>query len=64
MYYARVYLLLAELVKGLPMEDKLDGVSNYGSWKPRVLLTLEKNDVKDFSLKEVPFPEDATQQTT
>ena len=44
------------------MDDRLDGVSNYGSWKPRVLLTLEKNDVKDFALKEAPFPDDATQQ--
>ena len=49
------------MVKGLPMEDCLDGVSNYGSWKPRVLMTLEENDVKDFALKEVPFLEDATQ---
>ena len=52
------------MVKGLPMEDRLDGVSNYGSWKHRVLLTLEEKDVEDFALKEVPFPDDATQQTT
>ena len=50
------------MVKGLPVEDQLDGVSNYGSWKPRVLLTLEENKVKDFSLREVPFPDDVTQQ--
>lgn len=63
-YCARVYLLLVDMVKGLAVEDRLDGVSNYGSWEPRVLLTLEKNDVKDFALKDVPFPDDATQQTT
>lgn len=50
------------MVKGLPVDDRLDGVSNYGSWKPRVLLTLEENEMKDFALKEVPFLDDATQQ--
>ena len=52
------------MVKGLPVEDRLDGVSNYGSWKPRVLLTLEENEVKDFALIAVPFLDDATQQAT
>ena len=50
------------MVKGLPFEDCLDGVSNYGSWKPRVLLTLEENEVKDFALIAVPFLDDASQQ--
>ena len=52
------------MVKGLPIEDRLDGVSNYGSWKPRVLLTLEENEVKDFSLTTVPVLDDATQLAT
>ena len=55
---ARVLSLLAKMVKGFPVEDRLDWVSNYGSWKPRVLLTLEENEVKYFSLKAVPFPDD------
>ena len=49
------------MVKGLPVEDHLDGASNYGSWKPRVLLYLEENEVKDFALTTMPVPEDATQ---
>ena len=49
------------MVKGFLVEDRLDGVSNYGSWKPRVLMTLEENDVKDFVVKEVPFLDDTTQ---
>ena len=49
------------MVKGLPIEDCLDGASNYGSWKPRVLLYLEENEVKDFSLTMVPILDDATQ---
>ena len=48
------------MVKGLPVEDRLDGASNYGSWKPRVLLYLEENKVKDFALTTVPVPDDAT----
>ena len=47
------------MVKGLPCEDRLDGASNYGSWKPRVLLYLEENEVKDFSLTMVPIRDDA-----
>lgn len=40
------FLLLASMVRGLPVEDRLDGGSNYGSWKPRVLLALKEYDVK------------------
>ena len=47
------------MVKGFLVEDRLDGDSNYGSWKPRVLLYLEENEVKDFSLTTVPIPDDA-----
>ena len=49
------------MVKGLPVEDRLDGASNYGSWKPRVLLYLEENEVKDFALTMVLIPDDANQ---
>ena len=49
------------MVKGLLVEDSIDGVSNYGSWKPRVLLYLEENKVKDFALTTVHVPNDATQ---
>ena len=49
------------MVKGLPGEDRLDGASNYGSWKPRVLLYLEENEVKDFALTMVPILDDANQ---
>ena len=51
------------MVKGLSVEDHLDWVSNYGSWKPGVLLNLEENEVKDFSLTTIPVPDDATQLT-
>ena len=43
---ARVFSFVSRMVKDLPTEDRLDGVSNYGSWKPRVLMTLEENELK------------------
>lgn len=52
------------MVKGFPVEDRLDGASNYGSWKPKVLLYLEENKVKEFALTTVPVPDDATQLAT
>ena len=55
---------LARMVRGLPVEDRLDGASNYGSWKPRVLLALEEYDVKDFAVKEVPMPEEEERQAS
>ena len=45
------------MVRGLPVEDHLDGTSNYGSWKPRVLVALEEYDMVDFAVKDVPRPE-------
>ena len=46
------------------MEDRFDGGSNYGSWKPRVLLALEEYDVKDYAVKEVPMPEEEEHQAS
>ena len=49
------------MVKGLSVKDRLDGASNYGSWKPRVLLYLEENKVKDFALTTMPILDDPNQ---
>ena len=51
-------------MKGFSVEDCLDGASNYGSWKPRVLLYLEENEVKDFALTMVPIPDNPNQLAT
>ena len=42
------------MVRGLPVEDRLDGASNYGSWKTRVLIALEEYDVVDFVVNDIP----------
>ena len=46
------------MVRGFPVEDHLDGASNYGSWKTRVLTALEEYDVVDFAVKDVPRPKE------
>ena len=46
------------------MEDHLDGASNYGLWKPRVLLALEEHDVMDFAVKEMPILEEEERQAS
>ena len=43
------------------MEDRLDGASNYNSWKPRVLMALEEHDILNFVEEDVPKPEDNSQ---
>ena len=49
------------MMRGLPIEDRLDGSSNYGSWKPSVLVALKEYDVKDFAVKEVSMLEEEDQ---
>ena len=45
------------MVRVFPIEERLDGASNYGSWKNRVLIAIEEYDVVDFVVKDVPRPE-------
>ena len=42
------------MARGLPVEDRLDEASNYGSWKTRVLIALEEYDVVDFAINDIP----------
>jgi hypothetical protein len=40
--------------------DKLEGVDNFHSWKYRISLILEDNDLARFFKENVPEPTDAT----
>lgn len=51
------------MVNRLKVEDTLDGACNYTSWKFRVLITLEENDILDFIKKDVLKPSDETEKT-
>ena len=37
--------LLSEMVSGLRVEDRLDGAANYCSWRARIILLLEENEL-------------------
>ncbi|XP_057870681.2 uncharacterized protein LOC131077246 [Cryptomeria japonica] len=51
------------MVNGLKVKDRLHGASNFTSWKFRVLIALEDNDILKFVEKEVPEPSDETEKT-
>ena len=42
---------------GMKVEDRLDGATKFMSWKPRLLLILERNDLLKFVNEKVPEPE-------
>ncbi|XP_057837721.1 uncharacterized protein LOC131047920 [Cryptomeria japonica] len=50
------------MVNKLKVKDRLDGASNFTSWKFRVLIALEENDILEFVEKEVPEPYDETKK--
>ena len=51
------------MVVGLRVEDRLEGISNFRSWKSRMLMLLNEQDLKDHILKDIPEPE-ATRDKT
>ena len=46
------------MVFSLRVEDKLDGASNFRSWKTRILFVLEKNEIQNYVNKDVSEPKD------
>ena len=51
------------MVVGLRVEDRLEGVSNFRSWKSRMLMLLNEHDLKDHILRDIPEPEAARDKT-
>jgi len=51
------------MVVGLRVEDKLEGISNFRSWKSRMLMLLNEQDLKDHVLKDIPEPEVPREKT-
>ena len=45
---------------GMKVEDRLDEATNFISWKPRIILILEENDLLKFVNEKVPKPEEET----
>jgi hypothetical protein len=50
--------LPVKMSTSMRVEDRLDGADNFRSWKHRVLLILEENDILDYVMKTLPEPED------
>ena len=46
----------------MKVEDRLDGTSNFSSWKSRVLLILKENDLLKFMNENVPEPKDEAEK--
>ena len=44
------------------VEDRLDGTSNFSSWKSMVLLILEEKDLLKFMNEDVPEPEEEVEK--
>ena len=44
------------------VEDRLDGASNFNSWKSRVLIILEENDLLQFENKKIPEPKEEEEE--
>ena len=44
--------------------DKLEGVENFCSWKYRIALILEENDLSNFIKEDVLEPDEATTKST
>jgi hypothetical protein len=53
----------AVMVGNVPVEDMLDGASNFNSWKSRLLITLEESDLMKFVEEFVPEPVDASEKS-
>jgi hypothetical protein len=53
----------AAMVTSVPVEDRLDGASNFNSWKSRLLITLEESDLMKFVEEVVPEPDDASEKS-
>ena len=47
-------------MNSVEVEDRLGGTSNFNSWKSRVLIILEENDLQKFVNEKVPELEEKT----
>ena len=47
---------------GMKVEDRLGGTSNFSSWKSRVLLILEENDLLNFVNENILEPKEEAEK--
>lgn len=46
------------MVNGVRVEDRLEGVANFVSWKFRIMLALREHDLNAFVEKAIPIPDE------
>ena len=44
------------MATGIRVEDRLDGQSNFRSWRSRLIVILENNDILNYAKDVVPKP--------
>jgi hypothetical protein len=47
------------MVGTVRVEGRLEGDTNFRTWKARIIFLLEENDLKDYNEKVIPDPNDA-----
>ena len=52
------------MVNHIRIEDRLDGASNFSSWKIRLLIILREMELKNYIETNLPMPENESEKTT
>ena len=55
--------ILVRMYSNLRVEDKLEGANNFRSWKHRILLILEENDLISYAKEDIQEPEEEEAKT-
>lgn len=50
------------MVNGVRFEDRLEGASNFVSWKFRIMLALRENELDEFIKKAIPVPDEESEK--
>ena len=52
------------MANNVRVEDRLEGVSNFFSWKTCIITILEELELEEYIEKEIPIPQDETKKLT
>ena len=52
------------MANNVRVEDRLEGASNFFSWKTRIITILEELELEEYIEKEIPIPQDETKKLT
>ena len=52
------------MANNVRVADRLEGASNFFSWKTRIIMILEELELEEYIEKEIPIPQDETKKLT